>query len=82
MLLKSLLILTSEPSLNIQFCIKGLLVVQDFCFWTVWAARPVHKKKLGADFEHLWRPFFHVFGVKKNENVLPGKEAAVLRQET
>ena len=23
--------------------IKGLLVVQDFCFWVVWAARPVHE---------------------------------------
>ena len=32
------------PSLNTQFCIKGLLVVRDFCFWAVWAAGPVLKK--------------------------------------
>ena len=31
-----------SPSLNTQFCIKGLLVVLDFCFWAVWAAGPVH----------------------------------------
>ena len=34
------------PSLNTQSCIKGLLVVRDFCFWAVWAARPVQKNKL------------------------------------
>ena len=39
-------------SLNTQSCIKGLLVVWDFCFWAVWAAGPVHtQKKLGADYE-------------------------------
>ena len=36
-----------DPSLNTQSCIKGLLVVRDFCFWAVWAAWPVHKKSLG-----------------------------------
>ena len=40
-----------RPSLNAQSCIKGLLVVWDFCFLAVWAAGPVHKKKLGADYE-------------------------------
>ena len=35
-----------KPSLNTQSCIKGLLVVRDFYFWAVWAARPVHKKKV------------------------------------
>ena len=25
----------SKPSLNIQSCIRGLLVVRDFCFWAV-----------------------------------------------
>ena len=35
---------THFPSLNTQFCIKGLLVVRDFCFWAIWAAGPVHKK--------------------------------------
>ena len=35
--------LPSYPSQNTQSCIKGLLVVQDFCFWAIWAARPVLK---------------------------------------
>jgi hypothetical protein len=43
------------PSLNTQFCIKGLLVVQDFCYWAVWAAGLVLKKKVWADFEQLLR---------------------------
>ena len=34
------------PSVNTQSCIKGLLVVQDFCFWAIWAAGPVLKKKI------------------------------------
>ena len=55
----------ANPSLNTQSCIKGLLVLWDLCFWAVWAAGPVHKKKLGADYEQLLRDFFHVFGVKK-----------------
>ena len=46
---------TLHPSLNTQSCIKGLLVVWYFCFWAVWAAGPVHKKKLGADYEQLFR---------------------------
>ena len=37
-------VLVSEPSLNTQSCIKGLLVVRDFCFLPVWTARPVLKK--------------------------------------
>ena len=43
-------------------CIKGILVVWDFCFWAVWAARPVLKKRLGANYEQLLRPVFHVVG--------------------
>ena len=35
-------ILSNNPSLNTQSSNKGLLVVWDFCFWVVWAARPVH----------------------------------------
>ena len=31
-----------NPSLNTQFCIKGLLVVRIFCFWAICAAGPVH----------------------------------------
>ena len=58
--------LRSKPSLNTQSCIKGLLVVRDFCFWAVWAAGPVLKKKFWADYEQLLRAFFHVFRGKKN----------------
>jgi hypothetical protein len=43
--------LSRTPSLNTQSCIKGLLVVRDFCFWVVWAAGPVLKKKVWADYE-------------------------------
>ena len=43
------------PSLNTQSCIKGLLMVLDFCFWAVWAAGPVLKKKFWADYEQLLR---------------------------
>ena len=46
-------------------CIKGLLVVRDFCFWAVWAARPVLKKN-GADFEQLLRAVF-MFSWAKNK---------------
>ena len=51
-----------NPSLNTQFCIKGLLVVRNFCFWAVWAAGQVHKKKVGGRFwATFWGRFFHVF---------------------
>ena len=36
-------------------------MLRDFCFWAVWAASPVHKKKLGADYEQLLRAFFSCF---------------------
>ena len=45
--------ITYHPSLNTQSCIKGPLVVRDFCFWALWAARPVHKKVGGQ----LWATF-------------------------
>ena len=35
---------TLTPSMSTQFCIKGLLLVWDFCFWAVWAAGTIHKK--------------------------------------
>ena len=35
----------SIPSLNTQSCIRGLLVVRDFCFWAVLASGPILKKK-------------------------------------
>ena len=56
----------SDPSLNTQSCIKKLLVVQDFWFWAVWVAGPVHKKESGAYYEQLLRSIFYVFEVKKN----------------
>jgi hypothetical protein len=59
-------IMIDSPSLNTQSCIKGLLVVQDFCFWAVWAAKPALKNKVWADYEQLLRAFFSCFqGQKK-----------------
>ena len=52
-------------SLNTQSFIKVLLVVRDFCFWAVWAAGPVLKKKLLADYEQLL-----MFSGAKKMNVL------------
>ena len=51
----------SISRLNTQFCIKGLLVVLDFCFWAVWAARPVLKKRVWADYEELLEVVFSCF---------------------
>ena len=48
---------TCNPSLNTQFCIKGLLVVQDFHFWAVWAARQ-YWKTFWANYEPLLRSIF------------------------
>ena len=42
-------------------CIPGLLVVRDFCFWAVWAARLVHKKWVWVNCEQLLRVFFSCF---------------------
>ena len=36
-------------------------MVRDFCFWAVWAAGPVHKKKYGTDYEQLLRAVFSCF---------------------
>ena len=55
----------SYPSLNTQSCIKGLLVVQDFCFWAVQADGPVLKKKFWADYEQLLRAVFSCFQRQK-----------------
>ena len=44
---------------NAESCIKGLLVVRDFCFSAIWAAGPVNKKS----YEQLLRAVFS-FGVK------------------
>ena len=56
-----------SPIINTQTCIKGLSVVRNFNFWDVWAARPVHKKKLDADCEQLLMVFFSCFRGKKNQ---------------
>ena len=37
-----------NPSINTQSCIKGLLVIRDFCLWDVWATGPVLKNKVGG----------------------------------
>ena len=50
-----------KPSLNTQSCIKGLLMVRDICFWAVWAAGPVLKKKVWANYEQLLRAVFQCF---------------------
>ena len=53
------------PSLNTQSCIKGLLVVRDFCFWAIWAAGPVLKKKLVWLWATFEGGFFMFSGPKK-----------------
>ena len=58
-----------NPSLNTHSCIKGLLGVQDFCFWAVWAAGPVLKKKVGADYEQLLRVVEYLLFSTKNSVV-------------
>jgi hypothetical protein len=50
------------PSLDTQSCIKGLLVVRDFCFL---AAGPVLKKKVWVDYEQLLRSVFLCFRGQK-----------------
>ena len=55
-----------DPSLNTQSCIKGLLVIWDFCFWAVWAAGPIHKKKVRG---RLWATFEGGFSMFWGQNV-------------
>ena len=43
-----------RPSLNTQSYIIGLLVVRDFRFWFVWAARPILKISLILEFDDMW----------------------------
>ena len=57
---------TLGPSLNTQSCIKGLLGVRGICFWAVWAAGPVLKKKVWANYEQLLRAVFLCFHEQKN----------------
>ena len=38
-----------------------LVVVRDFCFWAIWAAKPVHKKVFGTNYEQVLRAFFSCF---------------------
>ena len=52
-----LLYYSSSPSLNTKSCINGVLVVQDFCFWAVRAAGPVHKKSWAPILSNFWGQF-------------------------
>ena len=57
--------LPSYPSQNTQSCIKGLLVIRDFCFRDAQAPGPVLKKK---NLDRLWATFegcFFTFSVVK-----------------
>ena len=66
-------------SLITQSCIKGLLVVRDFCFWAIWAAGPVHKK-IGVDYEQLYRAVFLMFlGSKESSNFFENTIASALK---
>ena len=57
-------ILCCLPSINTQSCIKGLLVIRDFCFWASWAAGPDWKKGSGPTMSNFWGWVFHVFRSK------------------
>ena len=57
--------LNLPPSLNTQSCMKGLLVVRDFCCWAVWASGPVLKKKWGLIMSIVWVVFSCFQGQKK-----------------
>ena len=50
-----------------------------FLFCSVWAARPVHKKKVGGDYEQLLRVSFHVFRVKIFEIFFENTTGLLLR---
>ena len=52
---------SSSPSVNTQSCIKGILVVRDFCLWVVWAAGPILKKRFWANYEQVLRAVFSCF---------------------
>ena len=55
-------------------------MVRDFCFWAVWAAGPLHKKKLGADYEQPLRAFFSCLrGQKKFEFIFENIIAFALK---
>ena len=57
--------LHENPSLNTQSRIKGLLGVQDFCFWAIWAARPILKKRVGSQFWATFMDSFFMFSGSK-----------------
>ena len=61
---KILIYICLIPSLNTQSCINGLMVVQDFYFWTVCVAG-LELKKMGPIMSNFWERFFHVFRGKK-----------------
>ena len=53
------------PSLNTQSCIRGLLVVRDFCFGPFRQLGQYRKKRVWADYEQLFRVVFSCFGGQK-----------------
>ena len=69
-------------SLNTQSFIKVLLVVRDFCFWAVWAAGPVLKKKFWANYERLLRAVFFMYFcsrmVLEQETYTPSQSAPTI----
>jgi hypothetical protein len=73
---KILIYICLIPNLNSQSSINGLLVVQDFCFWAVWAAGPVLKKKIGPIMSNFWGRFFH--GAKKKLNFLKTLKSCII----
>ena len=54
------------PSLNTQSCIRGLLVVRDFCFGPFRQPGLYRKKGSGPIMSNFLGWFFHVFRGKKN----------------
>ena len=60
--------LLSRPSLNIQSCNKELLVVQEFCFWAIWAAWTKLKNDIGPIMSNFWGCFFHALRGKTIPN--------------
>jgi hypothetical protein len=53
---------TFNPSLNNQSCIKGLLVVRNFCSGPFGQLGQYIQKSRGLIMSNFWGLFFHVFG--------------------
>ena len=68
------------PSLNTQSCFKGFLVIRNFCLWAFWAARPVLKKEIWANYEQLMRAFFSCFQGQKKIYIFFFKQAVSVQK--